>query len=100
MLSSRQICARTKFYSITQYQHTQAKYGYFMTDYCNCKEFEKAVDYDDIKYYRLIDDNFHRIKKPGWYIRSWAYDGPTASLEPFKYCPWCAKELTKPLKRS
>ena len=35
------------------------------------------------------------LKNAGWYIRSWAYDGPIASLEPFKYCQWSAKKLNK-----
>jgi|SRR3954451_23698120 hypothetical protein len=32
------------------------------------------------------------VRKAGWYIRSWVYDGPLASLEPFKHCPWCSKK--------
>ena len=44
-----------------------------MTDYCNCNEFEKAVDYNDIMYYSPEDDRFDTIKKQGWYIRSWSY---------------------------
>lgn len=67
-------------------------------DYCSCNEFEKALDYNDIRYYRPEDDRFNAIKKQGWYIRSWAYDGPIASLEPFQYCPWCAKKLLQPSK--
>jgi hypothetical protein len=38
-----------------------------MTEYC-CKQFEKAVDYDEIRYYSLEDGNINAIKKPGWYI--------------------------------
>lgn len=47
-----------------------------MSDYCNCNDFEKVVDHNDIRYYRVEDDRFNAVKKPGWYIRSWAYDGP------------------------
>jgi hypothetical protein len=65
-----------------------------MTNYCNYNEFEKAVDYKDIRYYRPEDDWFKAVKKQDWYIRSWAY-GPIASLEPFRHCPWCSKKLTK-----
>lgn len=53
-------------------------------DYCNCNEFEKAVDYDDIQYYRPEDDRFNTGKKADWYVRSWAYDGPVASLERYR----------------
>ena len=42
--------------------------GFIMTDCCNCNEFEKAVDYDDIRYYRVEDDRFNAVKKQGWYI--------------------------------
>ena len=27
------------------------------SDYCSCTEFEKAVDYNDIRYYRPEDDS-------------------------------------------
>jgi hypothetical protein len=67
-----------------------------MSDYCDCDDFEKAVDYNDIRYYRIEDDRFNAVKKAGWYIRSWAYDAPNASLEPFRYCPLCSKKLAKP----
>lgn len=56
-------------------------------DYCNCNDFEQATDYDDIRYYKSEDDRFNTVKKPGWYIRSWTYDGPIASLEPIRHCP-------------
>jgi hypothetical protein len=59
------------------------------------KEFEKSVDHDDVRYYRLEDDNFNAIKKQGWYIRDAQYDRPIALLEPFKHCPWCAAKLKK-----
>ena len=32
----------------------------------------------------ITSHRFNAIKKQGWYIRSWAYDGPIASLEPFR----------------
>jgi hypothetical protein len=63
-----------------------------MTEYC-CSEFTKAVDYDDFKYYRVEEDNYGAIIKPGWYIRSAEFDRPIASLKPFKHCPWCAAKL-------
>jgi hypothetical protein len=34
-----------------------------MSDYCNCNDFEKAVDYNDIRYYRVEDDRFDAVKK-------------------------------------
>ena len=40
-----------------------------MSDYCNCNDFEKAVDYNDIRYYRVEDDRFNAVKRAGWYIR-------------------------------
>jgi hypothetical protein len=64
-----------------------------MTEYC-CREFGKTVDYD-FEYYRVEDDNYGVITKPVWYIRDAQYDRPIASLEPFKYCPWCTKKLKK-----
>jgi len=39
-------------------------------DYCTCNEFEKAVDYNDIRYYRPEDDRFNAVKKAGWYMYS------------------------------
>lgn len=48
---------------------------------------KKAVDHNDIRYYRVENNKFNAVKKAGWYLRSWAYDGPIASLEPFKSCP-------------
>ena len=30
-----------------------------MFDYCNSNDFEKAVDYNDIRYYRIEDDIFN-----------------------------------------
>lgn len=62
-----------------------------MTEYC-CRESGKTADYD-FKYYRVEDDNYGAITKPDWYIRDAQYNRPIASLEPFKYCPWCAKKL-------
>lgn len=38
-----------------------------MGDFCNCNEFEKAVDYNDIRYYRPEDDRFNAVKKAGLY---------------------------------
>jgi hypothetical protein len=34
-------------------------------NYCNCNDFEKAVDYKDIRYYRPEDDRFNAVKKAG-----------------------------------
>lgn len=62
------------------------------TRYC-CKDFQKAADYDSFHYYRVEDDNYRAITKPGWYVRNAESNGPVASLKPFKHCPWCAKEL-------
>ncbi len=61
-----------------------------MSDYCNCNDFEKAVDYKDIRYYRPEDDKFNAMKA-GWYIYSLSYERPIASLELFRYCPWCIR---------
>ena len=65
-------------------------------DYCSCNEFGKAVDYNDIRYYRQEDDRFNAVKKAGWYMYSMGYERPVASLEPFKYCSWCAEKLVQP----
>ncbi|HEY7080656.1 MAG TPA: hypothetical protein VH500_13205 [Nitrososphaeraceae archaeon] len=65
-------------------------------NYCSCNEFEKAVDYNDTRYYRPEDARFNAVKKAGWYIYSMGYERPVASLEPFKYRPWCSKKLAKP----
>jgi hypothetical protein len=65
-------------------------------DYC-CLDFEKAVDYNDIWYYRPEDDKAKAVKKAGWYMYSLCYDRPIVVLEPFKYCPWCARKLAKPM---
>ena len=62
-----------------------------MTNYCDCNDFKKAVDYNDIRYYRTEDDRFNEVG-----VRSWAYDGRIASLEPFRHCPWCSKKLANP----
>jgi hypothetical protein len=64
-------------------------------DYCNCNEFEKAIDYNDIKYCKP-ENEVNPIKKAGWYIYSLSYRRPIITLEPFKYCPWCSKKLSKP----
>ena len=64
-------------------------------DYCSCNEFERAVDYNDIRYHKPEDDGFNAAKKVGWYMYSMGYERPVASLEPFRYCPWCAKKLAK-----
>jgi hypothetical protein len=60
-----------------------------------CEDFEKAVNYDDFAYYRVEDDSYGAITKPGWYIHNAQYNRPIASLEPFKHCPWCAAKLAK-----
>ena len=67
-----------------------------MSDYCNCNEFEKAVDYNDIRYYRPEDDKAKAVKTAGWFIYSFCYDRPIVVLESFKYCPWYSKKLAKP----
>lgn len=64
-------------------------------DYCNFKEFKKAIDYNDIRYYRPEGDRFNAVKKAGWYIYDMGHKRPNASLEPFRYCPWCSKKLAK-----
>ena len=61
-----------------------------MTEYC-CKEFEKAVYYDDFRYYRLEDSGHRPIKKAGWHLHNIQYDRLLASREPFKYCPLCSE---------
>ena len=35
-----------------------------MTKYC-CREFEKAVDYDDFCYFKANEDAYHFIAKDG-----------------------------------
>jgi len=65
-----------------------------MTEYC-CREFEKSVQYDDLCYYRAIEDSPRSITKDDWYIRNAQFDRPIASLEPFQCCPWCTKKLKK-----
>ena len=40
-------------------------------DYCNCNDFEKAVDYNDIRSYRPEDDRFTAVKKAGSYTTIW-----------------------------
>jgi hypothetical protein len=66
------------------------------SDYYRCTEFEKAVDYNDIRYYRPEEDRFNSVKS-GWYMYSIDNERPsTTSLEPFAYCPWCSKKLAKP----
>jgi hypothetical protein len=35
-----------------------------MSDYCNCNDFEKAADYNDIRYYRPEDDRSNAVKRP------------------------------------
>ena len=34
-----------------------------MNDYRSCNEFERAVDYNDIRYYRPEDDRFNSVSK-------------------------------------
>ena len=65
-----------------------------ITKHC-CREFEKAVDSDDFCYFKANEDAYHSITKDGWYIRNSEFNRPIASLEPFKYCPWCSKELRR-----
>lgn len=36
-------------------------------------EFQKAADYQDIRYYKSEDDRFGIVKRPGWYIYGWGY---------------------------
>jgi len=67
-----------------------------LTEYCSCNEFERAVDCDDIFYYKAKEDSYDAITKDGWYIRDAQYNRPIASVEPFLYCPWCSKKLAKP----
>ena len=64
-----------------------------MIEYCNCSDFEKAVVINDFAYYKVEEDSYHSINKDGWYIRNATYIRPVASLEPFKFCPWCGKKL-------
>jgi hypothetical protein len=45
-------------------------------DYCNCNEFEKAVDYNDIRYYRPEDDRFNVVKKAVGICTLWVTIGP------------------------
>jgi hypothetical protein len=42
-------------------------------DYCSCNEFEKTVDYNDIRYFRPEDDRLNAVKKAGWYMYSMGY---------------------------
>jgi hypothetical protein len=72
----------------------QVDYSSIMTEYC-CREFEKSVDYDDFCYYRAKEDSYNAITKDGWYMRDAQFNRPIASLEPFRYCPWSAKQLKK-----
>jgi hypothetical protein len=65
-------------------------------DYCNCNEFEKAIDFNDIRYCKPEDDRFNTVRKAGWHMYSMGYERSIASIEPFKYCPWCSKKLAKP----
>ena len=46
-----------------------------MIKHC-CQDFEKAVNYDDFAYYRVEDDNYGAITKPGWYIHNAQYNRP------------------------
>ena len=32
-------------------------------DYCSCNDFEKAVEYNDIDYFRPEDDRFNAIRR-------------------------------------
>lgn len=52
-------------------------------DFCNCNEFEKAVDYNGIRYYKHEQDRFNSVKTTGWYIYDMAYQRPVASLMSF-----------------
>ena len=36
-----------------------------MTEY-RCREFERAVDYEDFSYYRVGEVNYGSIRKTGW----------------------------------
>jgi len=50
-----------------------------MTEQYCCREFEKAVDYDDFCYYRAKEDSYRSITKDGWYLRDAQFDRPIAS---------------------
>jgi len=65
-----------------------------MSDHCNFNDFEKAVDYNDIQYYRPEGDRLNS-KKAKLVYSVVGYDGLIIYLEPFKYCPWCRKKLAK-----
>jgi hypothetical protein len=40
------------------------RYRHIMNpDYCSCNDFEKAVEYNDIHYFRPEDDRFNAIKR-------------------------------------
>ncbi|MGC2427245.1 MAG: hypothetical protein WA421_09430 [Nitrososphaeraceae archaeon] len=54
---------------------------------------DKVTPDQDFRYFKAKEDSYNAITKDGWYIRDAQYDRPIASLEPFKYCPWCSKEL-------
>jgi hypothetical protein len=58
--------------------------------------FENVKTCDDIFYCKAKEDSYDAITKDGWYIRDAQYNRPIASLEPFRYCPWCSKKLAKP----
>ncbi len=62
-------------------------------DYCSCNDFEKAVDYNDIHYFRPEDDKFNAIKKQGWYIFDMGYQCPITNIEPFKYLSVVPEEV-------
>jgi hypothetical protein len=51
-------------------------------DYCQCEDFKRAVDCQDIVYCKPEDDRSGVVKKPGWYIYAWGYHAPVVSLEP------------------
>ena len=63
--------------------------------YSHIIEQAKSIDYDDFCYYKAAEDFYSSISKDGLYIRDAPSDRPIASLEPFKFCPWCAKKLKK-----
>ena len=42
----------------------------------HCNDSEKAVDYNDIWYYRSEDDRFNAVKNPRWYIYDTGYQRP------------------------
>jgi len=51
------------------------------SDYCNCNEFEKVIDYDAIRYYRPENDRLNAVKA------GLVYQVMGSSFESFRHCP-------------